>query len=157
MAHLKHLQRNNKKIILIFLAVSILVVINLFVGKKTDPLAEYKKQVNVELSPEAKQTLDKALSYIQNDNMDGLFKLMAHNNLLSFKENYVNGLFAGKDFCPVRISDGQAVKFAKSKHNHVIVRIYSEKRRIYYLVSLQKIKNNYKIYSIMQDITEGEK
>ena len=125
--------------------------------KKTDPLAEYKKQVNVELSPEAKQTLDKALSYIQNDNMDGLFKLMAHNNLLSFKENYVNGLFAGKDFCPVRISDGQAVKFAKSKHNHVIVRIYSEKRRIYYLVSLQKIKNNYKIYSIMQDITEGEK
>ena len=152
MSFLSSLYHRNKKLIWIFIAVCSLAIINLLFHKEKDPLADYKKQVKTEFPAEAKQILDKAILHIEKNNMRELFKLMAHNNPMAFSENYENGLFAQPDFCPVRITDDHAVKFARSKHDHVIVKLYSEKRNSYYLVSLQKIKNSYKIYSIMQDV-----
>ena len=146
----------NKKAVWLFItAISAAALLHLISGKKEDPLAEYKKQVTVQVPAEAKQTLDRAIICIKNNNMNALFNLMAHKNHLDFNENYVKGLFAEKDFYPCKMTGDPAVKFAKSTKEHVIVKIYSEKRKQYYLMSLQKVKNTYKIYSIMQEIHLG--
>lgn len=149
------LYQRNRKLFFTFIIISCIGIASFFANRERDPLAEYKKQVKVEFPAEAKNTLSTAIGHIEDHNMNALFKLMAHNNRLAFNENYTNGIFAERDFCPVKISDEQPVRFAKSKSDHLIVKLYSEKRKCFYLVSLKKVKGNYRIYSIMPDVARG--
>ncbi len=140
---------SNCKLSWCFLLACAVFSISFFNGTTSDPLAEHKKQIKTPFPDDAKKVLERAISCIESDDMSALFKLMAGKNLKSFKENYSNGIFADKDFCPAVLTEDPPVRFEKIKTEHVIVKLYSQKRKCTYAVALKKIDGSFKIHSIM--------
>ena len=149
------LYHRNKGLFITFIIAAAVGCLSFFNRTDRDPLAEYKKQVKSDIPADARAALDRTIGYISRNDMDNLYKMMAHRDRLSFQENYVKGLFSAPDFCPVAVSEDSSVRIAKSSKDHVIVTVYSKKRKCEYAVSRVKVRGTYKIYSIFPKTLES--
>lgn len=112
-----------------------------------DSLDDYKKTTETPVAAEAEQLVQTAIKYIQNDDMKALFGLMYSNDYGLFVSNYERGLFAEKDFAPVKFT-GRNRKVAKSTTENVLVEVHSEKRQKNYWISMVKRKGEWRVAGI---------
>lgn len=142
--------RSNKIAICCSMALFILFGIVMWISFLADPLADLKKKVQVNLSPEAENTAKEVLECIARNDMKGLFQLMVNRDGDFFQGAYVEGLFAEKNFCPAYIVNEPPQRIAKSSVDHVILKLYSESRKKYYSMGLQRVRGKYRVSVILQ-------
>ena len=142
------MSNRTKKIgILCIAAVAMVVVLNMIWGSSA--IDEYKKTTPTELPSAAEKVLHEVLTCIEKDDMKKLYSMMFSSDYGIFTSNYAKGLFAEKDFCPVKIT-GNIRKVAKSTSNNVLIEIISIKRSKSYYISLVEYKNTWKVAGISQ-------
>ena len=112
-----------------------------------DPLAKYRKTVEVRLPEAARKTAETALAHITANDMDALFGMMANQDGILFKGRYVDGIFSGNDFAPARLS-GETRRLEHSSIPHLMIRVHSVSRKRDYWITLLERDGRYLIGSI---------
>ena len=112
-----------------------------------DPLAKFRKTVEVQLPETARRTAETALAHIAANDMDALFGMMANRDGILFKGRYVDGIFAGNDFVPARLS-GEVRRLEHSSIPHLMIRVHSVPRKRDYWITLLERDGEYRIGSI---------
>ena len=112
-----------------------------------DPLAKYRKTVEVRLPEAARKTAETALAHIAANDMDALFGMMANQDGILFKGRYVDGIFSGNDFAPAKLS-GEVRKLEHSSIPHLMIRVHSVPRDRDYWITLLERDGGYRIGSI---------
>ena len=115
-----------------------------------DSLSDLKRMESVELSDEARQTVDQALRHIAEDEMDRLFAMLLVRDSQLFQVNFLQDVL-DKDlgeFTPATVV-GTPRRLAVSSHDNLLVRLHSEPRNEDYYLSLVYNQGAYRIAELV--------
>jgi len=143
--------RQNRKRLMALLATALLlaaVAYRLFHPK--DPLADLKRMEMVELSDEARQTVEEALQHIANDQPDQLFAMLLVRDAQLFQVNFLQDVLDKElgAFTPATVV-GAPRRLAVSSRVNLLVRLHSEPRDEDYYLSLVHSQGAYRIAELV--------
>ncbi len=137
----------NRKRLMALLATALVlstVAFRLFHPK--DPLADLKRMEPVELSGEARQTVEQALKHIADGEMDQLFAMLLVRDAQLFQVNFLQDVLNKEQgaFTPATVV-GSPRRLVVSSHDNLLVRLHSEPRNEDYYLSLVDNQGAYRI------------
>ena len=115
-----------------------------------DPLADLKRMEPVELSSEARQTVEQALQHIADGEMDQLFAMLLVRDVQLFQVNFLQDVLDKElgAFTPATVV-GTPRRLVVSSHDNLLVRLHSEPRNEDYYLSLVHNQGSYRIAELV--------
>ena len=137
---------NRKRLMALLVTALVLSTVAFRLFHPKDPLADLKRMEPVELSGEARQTVEQALKHIADGEMDQLFAMLLVRDAQLFQVNFLQDVLNKEQgaFTPA-IVVGSPRRLVVSSHDNLLVRLHSEPRNEDYYLSLVYNQGAYRI------------